>query len=58
MRQFDPHTTRLTPTQKRLVAIIASFSEAPTERQITLRFKRWAAQSPRFPRRTYGADRG
>lgn len=58
MRRLDPHLTRLTPTQKRLLAIVASFDVPPTQRQISLQLARWAIRSPRFPRRRNGGDRG
>jgi hypothetical protein len=58
MRRHDQHTLRLTPTQKRLLAIVASFDVPPTQRQISQRFARWAIRSPRFPRRQNGGDRG
>jgi hypothetical protein len=58
MRRHDQDTLRLTPTQKLLLAVVASFDIPPTERQINLRFTRWAIRSPRFPRRRNGADRG
>lgn len=58
MRRLDPHTRRLTSTQKRLLAIVASFGVPATQRQISLRFARWTIRSPRFPRRPNGGDRG